>query len=79
MRKGKFLREAPDTAENLEASRAMYEVHENWTEDIQDVREFEDLPVQAQQYVRFIESEVGVPITMIGVGPRRDQVILRPK
>ncbi len=79
MRKGKFLREAPDTADKLESSTPLYEVHENWTEDIREVREFGDLPRQAQAYVEFVEAQVGVPISMIGVGPRRDQVIVRSK
>jgi adenylosuccinate synthase len=35
----------------------------------------EDLPPAAQRYVAFIEEEVGVPITLIGVGPQREQVI----
>lgn len=41
------------------------------------VRKFEDLPVNAQRYVEYIEKTLGVPINFIGVGPSREAVILR--
>ena len=78
-RKGKKLLVAPDAAYKLEQSNPVYEILSSWHEDIQDVRYFEDLPENAQKYVKFIENQTNVPITMIGVGPRRDQVIVRPK
>ncbi|HCQ00928.1 MAG TPA: hypothetical protein DIT99_09620, partial [Candidatus Latescibacteria bacterium] len=40
---------------------------------------FQDLPTPAQQYVMQLEEWIGVPITWIGVGPKRDQVIQREK
>ena len=40
------------------------------------VRKFEDLPVNAQRYVEYIEKTLGVPINFIGVGPSREAVIL---
>ena len=76
-RKGKTLYIAPDAAYKLEESEPMLEYLENWEEDIQEVRNFNDLPKNAQTYIEFIEDQTGVPITMVGVGPRRDQVILR--
>jgi adenylosuccinate synthase len=76
-RKGKTLEIAPDAAYKLEQSKPVYEYLPNWTEDIRSVRKFEDLPVNAQEYVKFIEGKTGVHIKMIGVGPQRDQVITR--
>lgn len=76
-RKGKTLTIAPDAAYKLEQSEPIYEYLPNWTEDIQGVRKFEDLPANAQKYVEFLEQQTGVPIKMIGVGPKRDQVILK--
>jgi adenylosuccinate synthase len=77
VRKGKTLEIAPDAAYKLEQSEPVYEHLEGWQEDIQDVRSFGDLPTNAQNFVKFIEDQTGVPITMVGVGPKRDQVILR--
>jgi adenylosuccinate synthase len=48
-----------------------------WSEDISPVREYVNLPENAQKYVEFIERECGVKITIIGLGPERDQAILR--
>lgn len=45
--------------------------------DISNVREFEDLPENAQAYVLQVEKLIGVPIRYIGVGPGREAVILR--
>lgn len=76
-RKGKVLKIAPDAAYKLEQSTPIYEEVPNWTEDIQGVRKFSNLPKNAQKYVEYIEQQTGVPITMIGVGPKRGQVIVR--
>ena len=48
-----------------------------WTEDIMGVREFDDLPTAAQNYVTLVEEQVGLPITSISVGPEREQMIVR--
>jgi adenylosuccinate synthase len=76
-RKGKALEIAPDAAYKLEQSQPVYEYLPNWTEDIRNIRKFDELPKNAQDYIKFIESKTGVPITRIGVGPQRDQVIIR--
>jgi adenylosuccinate synthase len=76
-RGGKKLMVAPDAAYKLEQSTPIYEALPGWDEDIQNVRNYNDLPNNAKRYVEFIEGATGVPITMIGVGPQRDQVILR--
>lgn len=76
-RKGKELRIAPDAAYKLEQCEPDYHHIPTWDQDIQDVRKFEDLPFEARSYVEYIEEQTGVPITMIGVGPNREQVIVR--
>ncbi|MFC5402648.1 adenylosuccinate synthase [Cohnella soli] len=48
-----------------------------WLCDISHVRKFEDLPSEAQRYVEFVESGIGVKIKTISVGPRREQIIQR--
>jgi adenylosuccinate synthase len=46
-----------------------------WSEDIGECRSESDLPAAAREYLAFISEYVGVPVTLIGVGPGRDQVI----
>jgi len=77
MLEGKRIEIAPDAAYKLELVTPVYESLPTWQEDIQGVRQFADLPKAAQEYVSFIETMTEVPITLIGVGPRRDQVIIR--
>jgi adenylosuccinate synthase len=63
--------------EELAKWQPVYEQVPGWIEDIMGVREFDDLPAAAQDYVTLIEEQVGVPITSISVGPERDQMIVR--
>ncbi len=48
---------------------------EGWKEDINGIRSFGSLPKQAQDYVKYVESQVNAPITWIGVGPEREAII----
>ena len=68
---------APDSAWALEKCTPVYSELPSWDEDISAIREFDQLPENAQQYVLTIEKWTGTPITYIGVGPRRDQIIIR--
>jgi len=61
----------------LEKVKPIYEELPGWPEDIGDCRTFESLPKRARMYVEFIEEKVGIPITLIGVGPEREQAIRR--
>lgn len=54
----------------------VYETLPGWSEEITDVRDFADLPANAQNYVRRIESLVGIPIATVSVGPGREQTML---
>jgi adenylosuccinate synthase len=48
-----------------------------WKEVTQGRRTFEELPLNAQRYVHFIEDHIGIPIALIGTGPEREHVIRR--
>lgn len=45
--------------------------------DIRGIRDFNELPAEARDYVIFIEKEIGFPITMVSNGPRREEIIIR--
>jgi adenylosuccinate synthase len=76
-RKEKLLDLSPDSARKLEQSDPQYERLPNWSEDIQNVRNYDDLPENAKNFVTKLQELLEVPITKIGVGPQRDQVINR--
>jgi adenylosuccinate synthase len=46
-----------------------------WTEDITNVKSFDELPVNAQNYINYLAKELDVPICLVSVGPGRDQTI----
>jgi adenylosuccinate synthase len=46
-----------------------------WSEDISDVRSYDELPPNAKKYLAFLEDAVGVPVVLVGVGPGREQII----
>jgi len=61
--------------EELARWRPVYEELPGWEQDLTNARRWEDLPPAAQNYISFVEEAVGVPITLIGVGPDREQTI----
>jgi adenylosuccinate synthase len=64
-------------AYGLEKIDPIYKTFPGWKEDISKVRSFEELPVNAQNYVKMIEEAAGAPVKWIGVGPERDATIRR--
>lgn len=65
------------TAHVMEKTSPAYAVLQGWAEDISHAHTWEDMPIRARDYIEFIEQETNVPVTMIGVGADRDQVIHR--
>lgn len=55
----------------------VYEQMQSWNEDISGCRTFDSLPIAAQNYVTRIEALMGVPVSMVSVGPEREQMIIR--
>ena len=48
-----------------------------WKRDIRGITEFDKLPKEAQDYVLFIEKELGVKIAIVSTGPKREEIIYR--
>jgi adenylosuccinate synthase len=54
-----------------------YQSHEGWQHTLDGVSTFEALPAAARAYLRYIEHELQVPISMISTGPERDKLIVK--
>jgi adenylosuccinate synthase len=67
----------PTDSAALAHASAVYETIPGWQEDIAAVNDFHDLPLNAQNYVMLIEESTGKPVTIVGVGPKRNQTIFR--
>lgn len=55
----------------------VYMETDGWKEDISGIRKYEKLPDALKKFISFIEKETGVPVTMVSVGPDREQTIIR--
>ena len=73
---GQRIAELPMTQTDFHHAKPIYEELPGWTEDISGARSIEDLPANAQAYVRYLEELSGAPISAIGVGQDRDATIV---
>ena len=60
----------------LNTAEPVYETFDGWSDNISTVKSFEDLPNNAQSYIKAIEAFIEVPITFISVGPERTENII---
>ncbi len=72
---GEELSEPP--FEGLSRATPKVEMQPGWKESIEGCRSIEELPEAAQAYVSLVEEKVGVPVTMIGVGPDEAATIVK--
>ena len=75
---GKVEKDFPVTSK-LAKAKPVYEVLPGWNCDISGIREYDELPEDCRRYIEFIEKEIGVPITMVSNGPKREDIIYRNK
>ncbi|MFH1369726.1 MAG: adenylosuccinate synthase [Planctomycetota bacterium] len=68
----------PANIDKLAKATCVYESLPGWKEDVTQACDFNQLPLNARNYVTFIEKCIKRPVTMIGVGPNRKQTIFLP-
>ena len=73
---GTRVDEMPMTQTEFHHARPIYEFLDGWKSDISGCRTFEDLPPNAQAYVRALEDMSGAPFWAVGVGPDREQTVV---
>ncbi|MBF6329074.1 adenylosuccinate synthase [Nocardia transvalensis] len=74
---GERVEQMPTTQTEFHHARPIYEEMPGWWEDISHARTFDDLPANARAYVERLEELSGARMSCIGVGPGRDQTIVR--
>lgn len=75
--RGQLLTEFPARLGVLAEVEPVYDELPGWKEDISGVRRYEDLPVQAQDYLDRLTELTGVSVALVGVGSRREQTLVR--
>jgi adenylosuccinate synthase len=74
---GKRTHEMPMTQSDLARAEPIYEELPGWWEDISAARAFDELPAKARDYVLRLEELAGAHVSCIGVGPGREETIVR--
>jgi len=73
---GSVTQDFPGHQSDFHHSQPVYEELEGWGVDISGVRSFDQLPAAARTYLRRVEELVAVPVAIVGVGQRRDQIVM---
>ena len=69
--------EMPYSQSDFHHATPIYETLPGWKKDISGARSFDELPENAQRFVEFVEARIGARISVVGVGPGREEVIER--
>lgn len=75
---GEITTEFPTTAK-LEKAKPVLKNLPGWKCEIRGIKKYEDLPENCRNYIEFMETQIGYPITMISNGPGREDIIYRTK
>ena len=73
---GKVMGHPPATIEEIARCQPVYEEHEGWLQDISGITNYADLPEKAKAYLNRLSELAGAPVTLLGVGPSRDQTLV---
>ena len=74
---GTVMRNYPDRPDMLKHAVPVYETLPGWKSSTEGITKFADLPQSAQQIVKIVERETGIPVSMVGTGPSRDAMVVR--
>ncbi|CAD6505698.1 BgTH12-01188 [Blumeria graminis f. sp. triticale] len=67
----------PADLETLAEVEVEYVILRGWKEPISHCKQYSELPIACREYVEYVEKFLGIPITYIGVGPKREEMIVR--
>lgn len=73
---GEVIKDFPVTYK-LEKAKPVLKTFKGWKTDIRGIQNYDELPAECRTYIEAIEAELGVPVTMVSNGPKRDEIIKR--
>jgi adenylosuccinate synthase len=74
---GETIGYPPESTRELARCNPVYEDMPGWTEDLTEIKEYDDLPENARDYVERLEELLGVDVSAVSVGAGREQTIFR--
>lgn len=72
---GQIIKDIPQDIERLKDCEPIYEELPGWLEDIQHVKEFDQLPEKAKDYIAYLQNILKVPVKIISLGAKRSETI----
>lgn len=72
---GELIEEFPSSLNILYGCEPVYEEMDGWTESLDEISEFSELPENARNFIRRIEEYSNVPVWLVSVGPSREKII----
>lgn len=73
---GKYIYEFPTNHEDLERCKPVIKYFNGWQSDICSITNWDDIPQEAKEYVRFIEKETGAKVKYFSTGPKRESTMV---
>ena len=73
--KDKIINEMSNVLNFLDDIKPVYKEFKGWNSSVKEIETFEDLPDNAKIYINYLSKELQVPITIISIGPRRNQIL----
>jgi adenylosuccinate synthase len=74
---GRSISELPGQLAEWERCRPLYVTLPGWKDDLTGARSWGELPAEARAYVEFLARQIGIPVSIVSVGPERKQTILK--
>ena len=73
---GEIIKDFPVTPK-LKKCKPVFKTVKGWNTDIRGIKNYDDLPQETKDYIELIEKEIGVRISMVSNGPKREEIIKR--
>lgn len=74
---GKIIQTIPSRIADFARVKPIYKELSGWKEDISNITSYEDLPIQAKEYIQLIEEITGIPVVIVSVGADVSKTIIR--
>jgi len=74
---GKIYKDLPPHQTIMHKCKPVYKVFKGWKENIDKIKTYEQLPENTRKYIEEIEKLIEIPISLVSVGPERNQIIIR--
>ena len=74
---GKEMLDFPASITKLENVKPVYKSFKGWKTELTNIKNYEDLPDKAREYISFIEDYTETPVGIVSVGYRREETMIR--